>query len=106
MVRLIDFPTISAALQDTGGQLGYGHKGFKFKFIWNILKVIVMSQKIMGLENKVGSLENDLVKKDRIITEERLKAQGERRKAQREIEALRKQLIKLGVEPDRIEQSE
>ena len=57
--------------------------------------MVVMSQKIIRMEN-------DFVKKDRLIAEERRKNQ----KTQRENEALRKQLIKLGADPDSIEYSD
>ena len=79
--------------------LGYDRKGFKFKLIYNIIKVISMSQKIISQENTIKNL---LRQKE----EERLQKEEERRQkeeAKRIADLFRKQLVKMGFDPDTIQ---
>ena len=47
--------------------LGYTRKGFKFVFIYNILKVITMSQTIMFLNNEIKEKDQVIVEKVQVI---------------------------------------
>jgi len=104
---------ISKAQKVVEKECGYQEKDFKFELIYNILKVIKMSQKIVSLEKRIEKLERERQKKEREkkkieqekqqVEQEKQQVEQEKQEIIKQTELYRKKLKSLGIDPDTLE---
>ena len=81
----------------------YDRKKYKFRLTYNLVKVIKMSQTIMGLQNKIEEAEKRVEEEKKRAEEAEERAEEEKKRVEEEkkrAEKYRQKLIESGIDPD------